>query len=225
MQFGPYYCPSLSWEWGWGGPPPPAPTNTTLSSGFSQKTPLLVAWLPPVLLTYTTVWCRPSESQPAHTSSRRETPRAHSNRNSPPTSLFPLPHCATMQAGRYSFSLPRCAPALGEGTPVNIWLLVHYSFAFSSSTLALVLENCTQPAPFSSPMRLRKCEFDAKFPDCAELCSLITACLTPTGGNHAGCNPADSCRRAATTCFITIFALEGGEGDVLLAHFAAPLRV
>lgn len=165
-----------------------------------------------MLLTYTTVWCRPSETQPAHTSSRRETPRAHSNRNSPPTSLFPLPHCATMQARRYSFSLPRCAPALGEGTPVNIWLLVHYSFAFSSSTLALVLENCAQPAPFSSPMRLRKCEFDAKFPDCAELSSLITACLTPTGGNHAGCNPADSCRRAMTTCFITIFALEGGRG-------------
>lgn len=59
-----------------------------------------------------------------------------------------------MQAGRYSCS----QAALGEGTPVNIWLLVHYSFAFSS-TLALVLEQLgwktaptrTHPHPLSSP--------------------------------------------------------------------------
>lgn len=65
----------------------------------------------PELLTYTTVPCQLSETRPAIRPTRRETPRAPSNRNSPPTSLFPLPHCATMRAGRWSCSLA----ALGEG--------------------------------------------------------------------------------------------------------------
>lgn len=30
MQFGPYYCPSLSWEWGWGAPPSPPHHHTKL---------------------------------------------------------------------------------------------------------------------------------------------------------------------------------------------------
>lgn len=59
--------------------------------------------------------------------------------------------------------------------------------------------------------------FDTKLPKCApaavtvvESSTLITTCATLRSSNRTGLrHPADSWRRTMTTCFITVFALDG----------------
>lgn len=77
-----------------------------------------------MLRTYTTLPCQPSKPQPAHRFSRQETPRAHSNRNSPPTSpvlSLPLELCRPGSVAPASLYSSR----IGGRGRVNIWLLVH----------------------------------------------------------------------------------------------------
>lgn len=111
------------------------------NKGFAQElfsASVFFSWglrggLPELLLllrTYTTLPCQPSKPQPAHRSSRHETPRAHSNRNSPPTSpllSLPLELCRPGSV----------APGLGEGTELTYGFLCIVR-ALMLSTLALL---------------------------------------------------------------------------------------
>lgn len=142
----------------------PDPTLKTTQQQFRlwtqhfSSSELLVFWSRPRCC-WPTQHCHVCpQKQPAHRSSRQETPRAHSNRNSPPTSppSLPLELCRPGSIAPASL----CS-RIGGRDQVNIWLLVHCRlYAFSSSALTLCattgMENCTHL--LQEPVPLTECD-------------------------------------------------------------------
>lgn len=166
LQFGPYSCPSLLLGLGLGlggcgAPPVYAPQGTD----FSQNTPPPVVVGPLELLTYTTVLCQPSETQPAIHPPDWRLPEHIATETLLPHLFFPS---LTVQLCRLG-AIAAAWLCWGKGRQLTYGFLC--IIALLSAQFWRLSWNSWDgklhpSGPLSSPLRIHKCALDAKLPVC-----------------------------------------------------------